>query len=104
MPVVTLVIRWWFCTNYAPTLRMEAVKAPDMSEQLCQTMGRRILEQRNPLRKERKLICNLNLRLKSLFLRIFKFSQMRQLIDPCSAIRRHVDWLYHCFGEVYCME
>lgn len=75
-----------------------------MSEQLCQTMGRRIPEQRNPLRKEQKLICNRNLLLKSLFLRIFKFSQIRQLIDLYSAIRRRVDWLYHCFGEVYCME
>jgi hypothetical protein len=77
MPVVTLVIRWSSGTIYAPTLRMEALKAPDMSEHLCQTMGRRILEQRNPLRKERKLICNCNLPLKSLFLRNFKFSQMR---------------------------
>lgn len=67
LPVVTLVIRWSFVTNYVPTLRMEAVKAPDMSEHLCQTMGRRILEQRNYLRKERKIICNGNLRLKSLF-------------------------------------
>jgi len=77
MPVVTLVIRWSFGTNYAPNLRMEAVKAPDMSEHLCQTMGRRILEHRNPLRKEWKFICNRNFRLKSLFLRLFKFSQMR---------------------------
>jgi hypothetical protein len=77
MPVVTLVIPWSFVTNYAPILRMEAVKAPDMSEHLCQTMGRRILEQRNLLRKEWKLISNRNLRLKSLFLRIFKFSQTR---------------------------
>jgi hypothetical protein len=35
MPVVTFVIRRSLGTNYAPTLRMEAVKAPDMSEHLC---------------------------------------------------------------------
>jgi len=71
MSVVTLVARWSFGTNYAPILRMEELKAPDMSQHLCQTMGRRILEQRNPLRKERKLTRNGNLRLKSLFFKNF---------------------------------
>jgi len=51
MPAVTLVIRWSFGMNYARTLNMEAVKAPEMSEHLCQRIQSLIQEQRNPLRK-----------------------------------------------------
>ena len=59
--------------NYTLTLKMEAVKARDMSEHLCQNNRSSCPRTENSSEKGRET----HLQLKNLFLRMFKFFQMR---------------------------